>query len=180
VEPRGWFVGLVMLACALGALGALAVGAEAQSQPVELTLQSIVHVRGGREVAILAEKDGVRRLPVVLSKSEAAQMDRAPRGPEGLFGASLGALGGRVLRASIDGAPDPRGLRGHVALSSSSGEVSIEASAGEALALAVQAGAPIVADPEVLDEAGITPDDLRSKAAGSKRRLSEPAPVLDI
>ena len=51
---------------------------------------------------VLREKDGLRRLPVPVSKAEAAMIERGVRGPRGLAPATVEALGGRILRASID------------------------------------------------------------------------------
>ena len=56
----------------------------------------------------------------------------------------------------------------------------IEASAGEALSLALQAGARIVADPVLLEEAGVTADDLRGVSARNLHGEADPAPVLGI
>ena len=181
MEPRGWFVGLVLIACAAVALSGLALKAAA-SEPVALDLQGIVHTRSGQDVAILAERGGARRLPVPVSRIEAQLIERARRGQSGLTQATIDALGGRVVRASIDGMADDRALRGHLCIASGlgRGEVRLDAAPGEALALAMQAGAPIEIDPVVLDEAGLSLDHLRGRSVGSRQREVAPAPVLDM
>jgi len=84
------------------------------------------------------------------------------------------------VRASIDGARSRHDFRCHLSLGSGSREVLIEASAGEALSLALQAGARIVADPVLLEEAGVTADDLRGASARNLHGEADPAPVLGI
>ncbi|MGZ6142756.1 MAG: bifunctional nuclease domain-containing protein [Myxococcales bacterium] len=170
---------LVLTACAAGAVLGL-LQRPAREAPIELRFGEIVRLRGGQPVLVLLERDGARRLPVPISRAEAALIERSRKGPKGLGPAAVEALGGRVLRASIDEVSRERGFRGHLALGSGSRELSVESTAGEALALALQAGAPIVADPAVLDEAAVTPDDLHGKSVRTVRSGSTPAPVLHI
>jgi bifunctional DNase/RNase len=134
-------------------------------------------LRGGQLLLVLGEKHGARRLPVPVSKAEAELIERARGEPRGLLPASLDALGGRVLGASLDEVGRDRSVRGHLSLARGSRELRLDASAGEALALALQAGAPIAADPDLLDEAGISPDDLLGQRARNLRRVVEAAPV---
>jgi bifunctional DNase/RNase len=152
----------------------------ARETAVELAFGEIVRVHGGQPVLVLREKAGVRKLALPVSRAEAAMIERSLHGPHGLASASVEALGGRVLGASIDRVTRDRGFRGHLAIGTGSRELRIDSAAGEALAIALQAGAPIVADPEVLDEAAISPDDLHGKSARSLRSDPSPAPVLHI
>ena len=85
-----------------------------------------------------------------------------------------------MLKACIDEISGERGYRAHVSLGSGSREVRLEAGAGEAVGLALQAGAPIVADPAVLEAAAVSADDLHGKAARGLRSSRTPAPVLRI
>jgi bifunctional DNase/RNase len=170
-------VGLVLLACALGATGAM-VGRAQHAKPVELTLQGVVRVQGGQAVAVLAEKNGARRLPVAVTRAEAALMQLGNR--HGLVSSSLEALGGHVKRVDIDSVGASGSLHARLVLEAGAGEVQVDASAGEALALAIQSGAKVTVDADVLDEAGISLDDLRGKAVNTRRREVEPAPVFDI
>jgi bifunctional DNase/RNase len=175
--PKNSFVALVLIACALGAVCRLLQPA-ARDALVQLKYAEIVRVRGG-QVLVLAEVDGVRRLPVPISRAEAALIERAVKGPAGLAPATVEALGGRVVAASIDSF-NQRTFRGHLLLAAGSREMRIDSTAGEALALALQAGAPIVADRTVLDEAAVSPDDLHGKNAASRRSDPSAAPVLHI
>ena len=178
-SPRHSFVAVVLLACAAGGVLGLA-GSAHKARSVELSYGEIVRVHGGQPVLVLLEKDGVRRLPIPISRAEAALIERSRSGTRGLGPATVEALGGRVLRASIDQVTRDHGFRGHLAVGSGLREVHIDATAGEALALALSAGAPIVADPSVLEEAAVSPGDLHGKAVRSVRSESSPAPVLHI
>ena len=177
--PRTTFVMLILAACAAGALCRLwsAAGPDAA---VEMKAQELVRVSGGQPILVLVEKQGARRLGIPVTRAEAALIESALQGSRGLGNAALEALGGRVLRASIDGAASAREFRGHLAVGRGGAEVPLEPSAGEALSVALQAGASIVADPAVLDEAGVTPEELRGRSARSVRAEIGPAPVLGI
>lgn len=177
--PRSGFVLLVLAACAAGALVS-DVASSAAPAEVEMTPQQIVRVGGGQMLLVLVEKAGTRRLAVPLTRAEAALIDEALHGARGLGARALEELGGRVLRASIDGALSLREFRGHLSVASGAREVRLEASAGEALSLALQAGAPVVADRALLDEAGVSPDELRGRRAHQVRSEAAPAPVLGI
>jgi bifunctional DNase/RNase len=177
--PRTWFVLLVLALCAAGALFRAAASSTA-AEEVEMTAQQIVRLGGGQLLLVLVEKAGTRRLAVPVTRAEAALIDEALHGARGLGSRALEELGGRVLRASIDGASSLRDFRGHLAVGSGAHEVRIEGSAGEALSLALQAGAPVVADRALLEEAGVSPDELRGKRAHEVRSEGAPAPVLGI
>ena len=177
--PRHSFVALVLIACTAGALCRL-LQRPARETAVELKFGEIVRVHGGQTVLVLAEVGGPRRLPIPISRAEAALIEHSRRGPRGLGAAAVEALGGRVLRATIDEVSGGRGFRGHLAVGAGSRELRIDSGAGEVLALALEAGAPIVADPAVLDEAAISPEDLHGKNASSRHSDPPPAPVLHI
>src|ERR1041384_1433344 len=118
-----------MAGCALGALSALA-GHSSSATPVELSLQGVVRVRGGQYITVLGEANGPRRLPVPVTRDEASLIEHAARGPGSLTSASLDALGGRVLRASIDGVSTGGRLRAKLLLKSRSGQVPLDAARG--------------------------------------------------
>jgi bifunctional DNase/RNase len=176
--PKHSFVALVLIACAAGAFYKLLQ--PPRETAVELKFVEIVRVGGGQPVLVLREAHGRRALPVPISRAEAALIERSLKGPGGLAPATIDALGGRVLSAGIDKVSRDRGFRGHLALGAGSRELRIDSTAGEALSLAMQAGAPIVAAPEVMDEAGVSPEDLHGKAARTVGSDPTPAPVLHI
>jgi bifunctional DNase/RNase len=177
-EPRTSFVALALAACAAGAVCSL-LRPRAPDDPVELRVLELVRVHGGQMVLVLEEKNGERRLPVPVSRFDAAQIEGARNGRGNLISVTLEALGGRVLSASLDEA-DGTGLSAHLTLASGSREVRVDAPAGEALALALQAHASIVADPSLLEVAGIDLGELQGKSARTLRRAQPEAPVLGI
>jgi len=177
--PRPVFVLMVLLACAAGGVWRLLRAAPADGA-VEMRAQELVRVSGGQPVLVLAEARGPRRLGVPVSRAEAAQIEAALRGGKGVGPATIEALGGRVLRASVDGVVSRREFRGHLFLGAGAREVRLDAKAGEAICAALQAGARIVADPVLLEEAGVTPDDLRGKSASNLHEDPAPPPVLGI
>lgn len=170
---------LVLLACAAGALCRLSSLAE-PDPAVEMRAEELVRVRGGQPILVLVEKHGSRRLGIPVTPAEAALIDSALRGSTGLGTATIEALGGRVLRASIDGAASARDFLGHLSLRSGARVLRLEASAGEALSIALQAGATIVADPAVLEEAGVTLEEAGGRNARNLRAGSASVPVLSI
>lgn len=177
--PSQSFVALVLIACAAGAV-CRALQPAPQAQAVELKFKELVRVHGGQPVLVLEELNGARRLPVPVSRAEAALIERSLKGGRGLEPRSVEALGGKVLRASIDEISREHGFRGHVALGAGSRELRLDSSAAEALSLALQAGAPIVADPAVLDAAAVSEGDLHRRAARNLSTDPTPAPVLHI
>ena len=177
--PTHSFVALILIACAAGAFYR-ALQPAPGSDSVELQLKEMVRVQGGQAVLVFEEKDGARKLPVPISKAEAALIERGLHGVRGLGPDAVAALGGRVLRASIDEVSPERGFRAHLFVGSGSRELAIEGAAGEALALALQSGAPIVVGRAVLDAAAIGPSELQRRTARSFSTERAPAPVLHI
>jgi bifunctional DNase/RNase len=179
-RPRTTFVALVLALCAAGASWRLGSADPCGTQDVEMTAQRLVRVGERQMIVVLAEKHGSRRLAIPVTDAEAALIQNALRGGRGLGAATLDALGGRVVRATIDDATSVRDFRAHLFVAAGGSEIGLEASAGEALSLALQAGATIVADRALLDTAGVSPDDLRGRHTRDLRTRSEPAPVLGI
>jgi bifunctional DNase/RNase len=86
----------------------------------------------------------------------------------GLAGRAIEALGARVAEVEIDRAEESR-AGSRVRLAQGKRKVELHARPSESIALALAAGAPIVTTRRVLDEAGLTPEDLA--AAHPKRGL---------
>jgi bifunctional DNase/RNase len=84
-----------------------------------------------------------------------------------------------VTSASLDVAAGS-GISAHLTLSSGSRDQRVDAPAGEALALALAAGAPILVDPSLLEAAGVSLGELQGKSARTLRRRQPDAPVLGI
>src|ERR1700738_3880392 len=127
--------GAALLAGALP--GAAGFGSAGEDGPVELTVQELMRCSNGRAVLVLREKQGERRLLLPISPDEARSLDQRLRGLRAEAGnakvqelatGSIRALGGQVVRASID-------------------------------AVSRERVAAIFAAREVLDRAGITPEE---------------------
>jgi hypothetical protein len=152
--------GLVALPSALLALaagvGAAAHPVAAPAGRIELEVAGVLPTQdGGASVLVLREKGARTLLPLVVPGGDA---DRgAPGG--GLLGRAIEALGGRVSEVEIERAEETRsGAR--VRLAQGTRRVELPARPSESVALAVAAGVPIVTTRRVLDESGISPEDL--------------------
>src|SRR4051794_35075672 len=176
--PRQPFVLLTLLACAAGA--GLCIVQYRPPQSVELRVRELVRVGGGQPVLVLQENGGGRWLPLPVTRGEAAVIERELQHRGGLASAAVESLGGRVLNASIDEVSSDRGFRAHLSVGNGIREVRLDAGLGEAVGMALQAGAPIVVDRTILDAVGLSPEDLHRKAARGLRSGRAPAPVLRI
>jgi bifunctional DNase/RNase len=153
--------------------GVVALGAAAARPParpgggrVELEVAGVLPMHeGGASILVLREKGARTLLPLVVPGGEDGRA--APHGG-GLLGQAIEALGGRVSEVEIERAEETRtGAR--VRLAQGSRRVEVRARPSEALPLALSAGVPIVTSRRVLDQAGLTPEDL-ARAHGKGRR----------
>jgi bifunctional DNase/RNase len=77
----------------------------------------------------------------------------------GLLGAAIEALGGRVAEVEIDEVEESTaGAR--IRLSRGGKRIEIRAAPSDSIALAVAAGVPIVTSRRLIDQAGLTAEDL--------------------
>jgi bifunctional DNase/RNase len=159
-----------------GALLAVALGAAAHPAApargrVELEVAGVLPTPdGGATLLVLREKGARTLLPLVVPGGDARRPD-AHGG--GLLGQAIEALGGRVSEVEIDRAEETRsGSR--VRLAQGARRLELRARPSESVALALAAGVPIVTTRRVLDESGLTPEDLErahAKARGDDTRL---------
>jgi bifunctional DNase/RNase len=183
--------GAALLAGALH--GTAGFGLAGQDGPAELTVQELMRCSNGRAVLVLREKEGERRLLVPISPDEARSLDQRLRGQRAEAGnakvqelatGSIRALGGQVVRASIDAVSRERIFYGRLTLGRGPDTFDIEARPADAVALALEQGAPMFAAREVLDRAGITPEEavaLRdSRKPPAAVGHAGPSQVLDI
>lgn len=129
----------------------------------------------GASLLVLKEKSGGTVLPIVVGRSEGVAIDQHMRRAPSprplaaeLLEKTIGALGGRVLRVEIRSAQAAL-FRARVTLQQGDRRVELDARPSDSVALAVAAHAPIFATREVMEEAGLTPQDL-------ERLRSAPAP----
>jgi bifunctional DNase/RNase len=158
-------VALLGAAAAPGAAGAAAPPADAR---VELEIAGVLPMpESGSCIVVLREKGTRTILPLLVPGSDGK--DLAPRvrdRAQGLLGQTIAALGARVREVEIaTGDEAPSGAR--VRLSQGPKLVELSARTSESVALAVAAGAPIVTTRRVLEQSGLTPNDL----ARAKQRL---------
>jgi bifunctional DNase/RNase len=151
---------LALPAAALAGLVAL-TAADKPPPPgprVELEVAGVLPVpEGSGSILVLREK-GARILLPLIVPGDAAQA-REPAQDAGLLGQAIEALGGRVSEVEIDRAEETHG-GARVRLAQGARRLELRARPSESIALALSAGVPIVTTRRVLDEAGLTPEDL--------------------
>jgi bifunctional DNase/RNase len=193
-----WLVGALVAACGVAAASQMAASGkiplwddpdDADSE-VELVVHEVMRCANGQAVLVLREKGGERRLPMAVGPSEASAIDRRLHGekPERprlqeLAGQTVAALGGRVTRAEIETQTADKVFLGHLTIAGRAGEVRLESRAADSVALALDAGAPIMVARSLFDRAGIDPGSLDSGQNAKKARTSRnppPAPVHRI
>jgi bifunctional DNase/RNase len=188
-----WLVAVLLVVCAVATAsqvmnGGFRRGAAAGiDDPVELVVQEVARCANGQAVLVLREKGGERRLPLPIGAAEAAALDRRVHGEKAerprvhdLAGQSISALGGRVTRAYIGTQTTDKVFLGHVTISSRSGSADLEARAADSVALALDAGAPILVARELLQRAGVDPGELQRGQNAQKARTSRNAPPAPV
>jgi hypothetical protein len=112
-------------------------------------------------ILLLREGDGARYLPIWIGPNEATAIALALQGVEAqrpmthdLLTLVIEALDAAVLRVDVTQLVEGT-FFANLMLSQDGGEVSISARPSDAIAIAARTGAPIFADRELLDEAGV-------------------------
>ncbi len=154
-----------------GSLALVATAARAPprgaSARVELELAGVLPLPespGG--LVILREKGKDTILPLLVPDGRNL-MPGAREG--GLLGRAIEALGARVAEVEIERAEEsPSGAR--VRLAQGGRRVELRAVPSESVALAIAAGIPIVTTRRLLDEEGLTPEDLVRAHARTRGR----------
>jgi len=138
---------------------------------VEMVVESVrVHMLSSNHVVILKASDGERYLPIWIGQWEAGAIAMRLQGVEperplthDLLAATLAELGAEVRRIVISDLADDT-FRARISIALGERIVEVDARPSDALALAVRCGAPIYAEPEVLEVAGISPGEERGGA----------------
>lgn len=163
------------LAFAVSALAVVATAAQPRKDParVELELAGVLPMpEDAGCILVLREKGRRTILPVLVAGADARDLParlRSRRAP-GLLGATLEALGARVREVQLASADETAGAA-RVRLAQGGHQVDVDARPSESIALAVSAGAPIFTTRAVLDENGLTPEDLEhAKGRASRER----------
>jgi bifunctional DNase/RNase len=145
---------------------------DAEGSRVELELAGVLSVpEGSGSILVLRVKGARTLLPLVVPGAE--RPGRADSQAAALLGQAIEALGGKVSEVEIDRAEETRaGAR--VRIAQGSRRLELRARPSESVALALAAGVPIVTTQRLLDEAGLTPEDLErahDKARPENERL---------
>jgi bifunctional DNase/RNase len=122
---------------------------------------------GHAGILVLREKGKGRILPVVVPDGR----DLRPGAPatDGLLGRAIAALGARVAEVEIEEAEESAaGAR--VRMTQGGKQVELPAVTSESVALALAANAPIYARRRLLEDSGLTPEDL----ARAHRAVQDP------
>lgn len=180
VRPRvrpGFVAALAVASCA-GAAQAVHEWRELLSdRTLSVRAAEVARLGGGKAVLILVAQGGYR-LPVPVGPVEAGGLERLLRGERGagLAVRSIDALGGTVLRAQLEAVGGDRSISAHVVVARGIWRTPIAMSAAEAVAIALQAGAPIETSREVVDAAAVSDDELRAFATDRAADDSSGAP----
>ena len=138
--------------------------AAAGTQPVEVTVTDLQGAANNATLT-LKEKNGNRRISMAVGLTEALAIaqkrgqtqippDQQPQA-YGLMRDTIQQMGGRIDRVLVNDATQREYLAQIVVSDGSSGDVKvIKARPGDAVALALQAGAPIFVENQVLDRFG--------------------------
>lgn len=166
VVPLAVFVGTVFAASAAGAASRAAT-----RDRVELEVAGVLPMpEGTAGIVVLREKGKETILALVVPDGKRFAPGRAR--PSGLLRETIEALGGRVDEVQLDEVEETSsGAR--VRLTRGGERIEIRAAPSESIALAVAAGVPILTTRRLLDEAGLTPEDL----ARIHPRSGQPAAV---
>jgi uncharacterized protein len=158
---------LLLFGGSVGVVAAAARGAAHDGRArVELELVGVLPVpEGPAGILVLREKGRQTILPLFVPEGRRFSPGA---GGASLLDRAIAALGGRVAEVEIERAEETSaGAR--VRISQAGRPLELQAIPSESIALAVSARVPIVASRRLLDEEGLTPQDL-AKARPSGRK----------
>jgi len=154
-----------LLAAALALAGGLAVAAGTPQRPparvVELEVAAVLPLpEGSAGLLVLREKGTRTLLPLVVPDRSAFAAGARP-GDAGLVGRALDALGAQVREVELEAVEETiAGAR--VRLAQGARRLEIPARPSESVALALAAGARIVASRRLLDAEGLAEEDFEA------------------
>ncbi len=150
------------------------------SDMIEVVIDSIrVSLMSQQRMVILREADAERYLPIFIGIYEAQAIEISLQEVEverpltwDLLKNTISTLDARVTRVEVVELKEDI-FYGNVVLESNGHTMNIDSRPSDALALAVRARVPIYVAREIMDTAGITPEeDLQKKAANKKTEKS--------
>jgi len=117
---------------------------------------------------VLVSKDGKTMLPIFVDEAAAVSIafrlaQRAPPHPlaQDLLDDVVSGMGGRVTEVRIDSLEDDIFV-GRIVIRQGERDLALNARPSDSIAMAIKGGAPILANREVLDEAGIDEAEIQS------------------
>lgn len=149
---------------------------------VEVVIDSIrVSLMSQQRIVILREKDADRYLPIWIGPYEAEAITIALQGTEvsrplthDLLMSVFRTMNARVVRVEVNALRDTVYF-GNIVAEMNGETVDIDSRPSDALALAVRAHVPILVDREVMDDAGIIPEDDMESEETEYAEEAEPA-----
>lgn len=146
-----------------------------------------VELPSNQPIVLLKEKEGTRYLPIWIGASEATAIATAMEGVEpprplthDLMRSVIDAVGALAVRVVITEMRDSI-FFADLALDVSGKEVKVSSRPSDAIALAVRTGTPVLAAPEVLEEAGVHFEDQDEEEEVARfREFLEEATVEDF
>lgn len=144
---------------ALAAGGAAASHSAREDDRVQLEVVGLLPLGEGGAALLVLRDQGTRTiLPLVMRGADTGIRPGELRAP-GLLAGAIEALGARVTEVEID---HPRASRSGATVRLVQGGRTLEVRGppGQSVALAISAKVPIVTRRRVLDESGLTPEDL--------------------
>lgn len=125
-------------------------------------------VEPGVYAVVLQQTGGTRRIPIIIGASEAQSIQcklqdvRTPRPlTHDLLANMMRAFGIGLKEVHLKKLPNGI-FAADLMLTDGDREIAMDSRSSDAVALAVRVGAPIFTTPDVLDEAGFEPDEIRS------------------
>lgn len=160
----------------------------ADATPIPMEVIGVrVELPSNQPIVLLKEQEGTRYLPIWIGASEATAIATAMEGVEpprplthDLMRSIIDAVGALASRVVITEMRDSI-FFADLSLDISGTEVKVSSRPSDAIALAVRTGTPVLAAPDVLDEAGVHFEDEDEEEEVAKfREFLEEATVEDF
>lgn len=154
------------------------------SEMIEVSIDSIrVSLMSQQRIVILREKNNDRYLAIWIGVYEAEAITMALQEVQvarpltwDLLRNTIGALDARILRVEVVAIREDT-FYGNIVIEVNGQELNIDSRPSDAIALAVRANAPIFAAREVMEAAGVIPEeDLQQKPLAQRPAAAAPAP----
>lgn len=160
---------VVLLGAALAVGGAATRPRAAGDDRIELEVAGLLPLgEGSAALLVLRERASRTILPIVMPGADVGAGHHELRAP-GLLSEAIEALGGRVSEVEIEHADEAR-TGAKVRIAQGGRTLEVRGPPAESVALAMSAKVPIVARRRVLDESGLTPEDLAKAHRQAKVR----------